>query len=89
MQENVGTARTAVGVSLPLSCIGCCDESELAERVLTMGTALVFTVRFEDGGLLNICREKLVVGICKGNCGRRVWKRKREGTSRGSKVNIL
>ena len=30
-----------------------------------------------------------ILSYCKGNCGRRVRKRKREGTSRGSKVNIL
>jgi hypothetical protein len=30
-----------------------------------------------------------ILSYCKGNCSRRVRKRKREGTSRGSKVNIL
>ena len=30
-----------------------------------------------------------ILSYCKGNCGRRVRKRKREGTSRGSKVSLL
>jgi len=30
-----------------------------------------------------------ILSYCKGNCSCRVWKQKREGTSRGSKVSLL